>query len=187
MKIDTSKIPNFDALPEDAKLAIQGMEFADPVDMEQFVEKAAFDKKASEASNLAKQLKAKMTEDELKEAERTANEQKIMEELQTLRKEKKISDYTSKYLALGYDAVLAAETAKAFAEDNMDAVFANHQKHLEAVKKAAEAESLANGSTPPPGDGAGITLEQLRKMTPQERFEFSEKHPEEYKTLYGGN
>ena len=33
MKIDTSKIPNFDALPQEAREAITGMEFADPVDM----------------------------------------------------------------------------------------------------------------------------------------------------------
>ena len=33
MKIDTSKIPNFDALPKEARDAISGMDFADPVDM----------------------------------------------------------------------------------------------------------------------------------------------------------
>ena len=32
-----------------------------------------------------------------------------------------------------------------------------------------------------------MTIEKFRKMTPQERYDFSEKHPEEYKTLYGGN
>ena len=85
MKIDTSKIPNFDSLPEEARNAILGTEFSDPVDMAQFVAKATFDKKASEAADLAKQLKAKMTDDEAKEAERAENERKIMEELETLR------------------------------------------------------------------------------------------------------
>ena len=188
MKIDTSKIPNFDSLPEETKTAILGMEFSDPVDMAQFVSKATFDKKASEAADLAKQLKAKMTDDEAKEAERAENERKIMEELETLRKEKQISEYTSRYLTLGYDPALAADTAKAFSTGNMDAVFANHQKHLESVKKAAAAESLAKNDALPAGkDAGGMTIEKFRKMTPQERYSFSEKHPEEYKTLYGGN
>ena len=32
-----------------------------------------------------------------------------------------------------------------------------------------------------------MTLEKLRKMTPQERYDFSVKNPEEYKKIYGGN
>ena len=32
-----------------------------------------------------------------------------------------------------------------------------------------------------------MTLDNLRKMSPQERLEFSQKNPEEYKSLYGGN
>lgn len=32
-----------------------------------------------------------------------------------------------------------------------------------------------------------ITKEKLRAMTPQERYDFSVQHPEEYKNLYGGN
>lgn len=32
-----------------------------------------------------------------------------------------------------------------------------------------------------------MTLEQFRKLSPVERYEFSVNHPEEYKNLYGGN
>ena len=32
----------------------------------------------------------------------------------------------------------------------------------------------------------GMTLESFRKMSPVERFNFSQKNPEEYKKLYGG-
>ena len=31
-----------------------------------------------------------------------------------------------------------------------------------------------------------MTLDKLRKMSPQERYEYSVKNPEEYKTLYNG-
>ena len=73
MKIDVTKIPNFDNLPDDAKEAILGMEFADVPDMSQFVSKTTFDKKASEAADLSKQLKAKMTEDELAKVQAEEN------------------------------------------------------------------------------------------------------------------
>ena len=58
MKIDTTLIPNFDELPEEAKSAILEMEFAEAPDMSQFVAKAVFDKKASEVAELNKQLKS---------------------------------------------------------------------------------------------------------------------------------
>ena len=41
----------------------------------------------------------------------------------------------------------------------------------------------------PPVDNEGgkvMTKENLMKMSPVERFEFSQKNPEEYKKLYGG-
>ena len=182
MKIDTSKIPNFDALPQEAREAITGMEFADPVDMSKYVEKSVFDRKASEAADLSKQLKSKMTEDEAAAAERTANEKKIMEELEKLRKEKVVSEYKARFLGLGYAEQLAADPAAALADGKMDIVFANQQKHNEALKAAADA-----GTKPPAGKDAGVTLESLRKMSVAERLEFSQKNPEQYEKLYGGN
>mgnify|MGYP004516127263 CR=1 FL=1 len=187
MKIDISKIPNFDALPQEAKDAITGMDFADPVDMAKYVEKSVFDRKASEAADLAKQLKAKMTDDEAKAAEREANEKKIMEELENLRKEKMIADYKSRFLGLGYEEKLAADTAAALSEGKMDVVFANQQKHNESLKAAATAAALAGGKEPPAGKEAGVTLKDLQNMSVSERYEFSQKNPEQYKKLYGGN
>lgn len=46
-----------------------------------------------------------------------------------------------------------------------------------------------NGAKPgEKGDNGagGMTLEKLRAMSPTERYEFATKHPEDYKTLYGG-
>lgn len=187
MKIDTSKIPNFDALPKEARDAISGMDFADPVDMSKYVEKSVFDRKASEAAELSKQLKSKMTEDEAAAAERAANEKKIMEELEQLRKDKVVADYKARFLGLGYAEQLATETAEALADGKMDVVFTNQQKHNEALKAAADAENLAGGEKPPAGKDAGVTIDSLRKMSVAERYEFSQKNPEQYEKLYGGN
>ena len=67
-------------------------------------------------------------------------------------------------------------------------VFANQKKFLETHDKTLKADLLKQTPTPPAGDGGDtMTLEKLRKMSPQERYEFSEKNPDEYKKLYGGN
>ena len=153
MKIDTTQIPNFDALPDDAKTAILGMEFADAPDMSRFVEKSVFDKKASEASELSKQLKAKMTDDEKSAAERDAKWAEMEAKLAELEKEKLVSTYKASYLALGYDDALATETAKAMAEGNTAKVFENQKKAAEAAEKRIKAELMKNN--PHPGGAGG--------------------------------
>jgi len=153
MKIDTTQIPNFDALPDDAKTAILGMEFADAPDMSKFVEKSVFDKKASEASELSKQLKAKMTDDEKSAAERDAKWAEMEAKLAALEKEKLESSYKASYLALGYDDALATETAKAMAEGNTAKVFENQKKAAEAAEKRIKAELMKNN--PHPGGAGG--------------------------------
>ena len=153
MKIDTTQIPNFDALPDDAKNAILGMEFADAPDMSKFVEKSVFDKKASEASELSKQLKAKMTDDEKSAAERDAKWAEMEAKLAALEKEKLESTYKASYLALGYDDALATETAKAMAAGNTEKVFENQKKAAEAAEKRLKAELLKG--TPRPDNAGG--------------------------------
>ena len=54
------------------------------------------------------------------------------------------------------------------------------------VQEIADALKGTPKPVPDKGDG-GMTLEKLRKMNPTERYEYSQKNPEEYKALYGGN
>ena len=64
-----------------------------------------------------------MSEDEQKEAERIAADAAIKAELDALRKETATSKNKAKFLGLGYDEKLAAETATALADGDMDKVF----------------------------------------------------------------
>lgn len=153
MKIDTTQIPNFDALPDDTKNAILGMEFADAPDMSKFVEKSVFDKKASEASELSKQLKAQMSDEQRAAAEREAKWTEMEAKLAALEKEKLESTYKASYLALGYDDALATETAKAMAEGNTAKVFENQKKAAEAAEKRIKADLMKNN--PHPGGAGG--------------------------------
>lgn len=188
MKIDTTQIPNFDTLPEEAKTAILAMEFADAPDMSQFVAKATFDKKASEAADLGKKLRERMTEEETKAAEREAKFAEIMAEVEALRHEKLVGTYVTAYMAMGYDEKLAKSTAEAMAKGDTDMVLKNQKLHLENREKALRTELLMQ--TPSPAGGTSdtaMTKEKLRAMSPQERHEFSVNNPEEYKNIYGGN
>lgn len=154
MKISTDSIQGFAEMSDADKVtALLGLDVPDPVDMSQFVDKKTFDAKASEAADLSKKLKAKMSEEEQTAAERDAKWAEMEAKLQALEMEKTISTYKASYLAMnGYDEKLAQDTAEALAKGDMAKVFANQQKAMDAHDKALKAELLRN--TPKP-EGAG--------------------------------
>lgn len=160
MKIDTSKIPNFSDLPENVRDAITAMELPD---MSQFVAKATFDKKAAEAADLSKKLREHMTEDEQKKQEQEDKLTEALKELEQLRTEKTVSEYTAKFVSQGYDETLATDTAKAMASGDAAKVFANQQKFLDGYTKRVRAEILKN--TPvPQGGGASQGMDYAKKI-----------------------
>jgi K+-sensing histidine kinase KdpD len=188
MKIDITQIPNFDALPDEAKSAILAMEFADAPDMSQFVAKSVFDKKASEAADLSKQLKSRMTQDEQAEAQRAEALATMQAELEALRSEKAISEYTAQFLGIGYDEKLAKSTAAALHKGDMATMFKNHATFVAEREKAMKAELLKSTPTPPAGDGdKGPTKEDFQKMTLAEKQKFATENPDAYNQIYGGN
>lgn len=187
-KINVSEIKGYaDMTAEEKVAALEALELADP-DYTGYVKKEAFDKTTSELAEWKRKHNALLSEEEQK---KQANE----EELTTLRakveameKEKVIAGHKAQFLAIGYDEALADATAKALADGDTAKVFANQKKFLETHDKTLKADLLKKTPTPPAGDGGDtMTLEKLRKMSPQERYEYSEKNPEEYKKLYGGN
>lgn len=151
--INTAKIEGFDGMTAEQKLdAILKVEIPDAVDTSKLVSKELFDRKASEVAALSKQLKEKMSDDEIKKSESEKAIAEMQAELESLRKEKTISDYTAKYIAIGYDKDLAAETAKAMADGDMAKVFENGEKHKTALEKKIK-EDLINGTQKPGGTG----------------------------------
>lgn len=134
-----------------------------PKDTKGYVPKAQFDKLASELAATKKNLRSKLTEDEVKEAERLAEQEAIKQELETLRKEKTVSTYKANYLGLGFEEALAMETAEAMAEGDMERVFANMKKHGDAQKKAWTAEVMKNTPAPPAGDENTANLKKLEE------------------------
>ena len=150
--------------------------------------KNALSKSNSEAAEFKKQLREKMSAEELKAKEDAEKWDELIKERDALLREKTVAGYKAKYLALGYDESLAGETAEAMANGETDKVFANHNKHLVAVEKRIRADVLKDTPKPEGGNGSEtMTKEKFRKMSTAEQYKYSVEHPEEYKQLYGGN
>ena len=150
--------------------------------------KAALTKSNSEAADYKKQLREKMSAEELKAKEDAEKMEAIIKERDALLREKTIATNKAKYLELGYDGNLANDTAEAIANGDLEKVFANQKKHLEAVAKKIRADVLKETPTPEGGNGSDtMTKEKFLKMPIDEQMKFSTEHPEEYKKLYGGN
>lgn len=185
MKIDVTKIEGYENMTAEEKLAaLEGFEIPEP-DYSGLVKKDLLDKANSEAANYKKQLREKMSEDE-KKAIQQAEEIAVMKaELENLRQEKAITDLTKRWMGVGYSEELAAATAKASAEGDMDAVFKNHAKFLADREKALKAEILKSTPTPPAGDGnKKTTKEDFAKMSLAEKQKFATENPEAYKEFY---
>ena len=114
--------------------------------------KAALSRANSQAAEYKRALREKQTEQERTEAERAEQEQAMREELETLRKEKRVSDYTGKCLALNMDADLAGKTANALADGDMESVFDCLKQFVEATTTRLNNEALNRQ----PGLSAGI-------------------------------
>ena len=114
--------------------------------------KAALSRANSEAAEYKRALREKQTEKERADAERAEADKAMREELETLRKEKRVSEYTAKCVTLNMDAELAGKTANALADGDMDSVFDCLREFVEATKTRLNNEALNRQS----GLSAGI-------------------------------
>ena len=148
----------------------------------------ALSKSNSEAADYKKQLRDKMSAEEQKAKDDADKFNDLQSKYDALLRESDISKNKARLLALGYDDALATEVAEAMVEGDTDKVFAAQKKHLDSVGKKIREEVLKDTPKPTGGSGSNtVTIENFRKMSPQERYEFSKSHPDEYKELYGGN
>jgi hypothetical protein len=157
-------------------------------DMTGFISKEHFDRVASEAANYKKQLRANMTEAEQKAAAEAEKYAEIVAERDKLKAEKAIAENAKGLVAIGYDDALATEVATALHNGDAATVIKAMGKFVDSQKKAVLAEAVKDTPVPPTSGTSDtvVTKEKLRSMTPNERYEFSQKHPEEYKKIYNG-
>ena len=173
---------------DEINAALEGIEM--PTDNSAEIDrlKNALSKSNSEAAEFKKQLRERMSAEEVKAKEDAEKYEEVVKERDALLREKTILGHKTKYLSLGYDEALANDTAEAMANGEIDKVFANQKKHLESVEKKIRADVLKDTPKPEGGNGSEtITKEKFSKMSIAEQHKYSVEHPEEYKKLYGGN
>ena len=173
---------------EEIEAALADIEF--PEDQTPEVErlKAALSKSNSENAEWKKKHREALSEEERKAQETADLIKQLQEENATLTRDSNISKHKAKFLGMGYDESLASDAATAMVDGDMEKLFSCQQTHQEALEKKIRADALKGTPKPVPDkrDGA-VTIDDLRKMSTQERLEFSQKNPDEYKSLYGGN
>ncbi len=128
------------------------------------ISKVQFDKVASELAKVKKELRARMTAEEQKEADRMANDEAMRLELEALRKEKTLNSYKASYLAQGYDERTAEDAATALADGDMDTVFALMKKQAISTEKALRAKILKEIPVPPAGDPPSADMEKKKEL-----------------------
>ncbi len=147
--------------------------------------KMASDKAASEAAAFKKQLREKLSADEIAMQEKAEKEAQKDEELNKLRKENTVNKFTAQFLALGYDAESAAKAANSQYENDTDELFKIQNSFLEA-QAAAIKENLMKSMPTPPMSNTGeinMTKEEFDKLGYTERLELKQKNPQAYEAL----
>ena len=173
---------------EEIEAALADIEF--PADQSAEVErlKNALTKSNTENAEWKKKHREALSEEERKAQETADLIKQLQEQNAKLLRESDVSKHKAKFLGMGYEEALAGDAAVAMADGDMAKVFEYQQKHLEAFEKKIRADAMKGTKRPAPDQEPGaMTLEKLRKMSASERYEFSQKNPDEYKTLYGGN
>ena len=150
--------------------------------------KAAVSKSNSEAAELKKQLRTKLTEDEVAKLKDAEDREKLQSDYNALLTKVTISENKAKLLAIGYDDKLADETAEAMVNGELEKVFTNQKKHMENLEKKIRADVLKETPKPAPGGagGKGITQEQFDAMGYTERLKVFNEQPELYNEFTGG-
>lgn len=184
--IDTSTIEGYAEMTAEQKVeALEKYTIADP-DYSGYVKKEVFDKTASELAQSKKDLKARMSEEEVKAKEAAEELEKYKTEAETLRREKNIASNKAQLIGIGYDEALAQATAEAMESGDLATVIKNQQVVLDNVKKIAKGE--ANASIVPPAGkpdegGKTITKEQFKAMNMAQRTELYQTNRELYDEL----
>ena len=128
------------------------------------ISKVQFDKVASELAKVKKELRARMSAEEQKEADRMANDEAMRLELEALRREKTLSNYKASYLSQGYDERTAEDAATALADGDMDTVFSLMKKQAITTEKALRAKILKEIPVPPAGETPSADVEKKKEL-----------------------
>lgn len=104
--------------------------------------KAGFDKASSDTAEYKRKLAERLTAEEKEKMEREQADKELREELETLRKEKRISGYTAQLVGIGITPDAAGGLATELPDGISEAFFAGLKKYINDLKDTVKAELL---------------------------------------------
>lgn len=154
-KINTNDIEGYENMtPEQKVAALEAYEYEDNT-AEVNRLKGAASKANAEAAEWKRKHNALLGEEERKKAEDNEALAAMKQELESLKREKAVSEYKASFIGQGYPEELALETAKALASGDTSTLFANQKKFLDAHDKSMRADALKSTPRPPAGGSSG--------------------------------
>lgn len=121
----------------------------------------ALAKSNSEAASYKKQLREKMSAEEIREKEDAEKRDKLQSDYDALLKRVRVSENKARFLSLGYDEETASKVAQALVDGDFDSLFENQKKHMDAVEKRVRAEVLQGTPRPEGGSGRGMSADDI--------------------------
>lgn len=171
----------------DAALETAGITKRDP-NAETAAEKRwkdALDKATSEAAKYKKQVRDQMDEASRIAAETNDRLEALETENAELKKIRTIAENKANYIALGFDEALAADTAQALYDGDMNKVFANTKAFSALQEQKIKAAMMKGTPVPPAGDGATVmTREKFDSLSTLDQQKFIQEHPNWKKELH---
>lgn len=188
MKVDVSTIEGYAEMSaEDKVKALESLEFDDKsAEVEKY--KNATSKANSEAAEYKRQLKALEEKANAGASDTEKAMAEMKEQIETLQREKSISERKASFLKLGMEESIANKCSEAFTSGDSEAFFEAMGSFITEHDKTFKAELMK--TTPRPSNEGGeppkMTKEQFQKLSVGEKMAFANEHPDEYNELYGG-
>lgn len=183
-KIDVTAIAGYEEMSAEDKIkALESFEYDDGANTIKKL-KDSVSNANSQAAEWKKKHNALLSEEEQAKQSRDEEFNAMKEKLEALEKEKTVAEYSAKFTALGYDSELATATAKAFADGDMNTVFANQKKFTDMYEQKIKASLLKDTPTPKIGESKKtVTKEDFSKMSYAEVVALKRENPELYNQL----
>lgn len=163
-KADVTQIEGYESMtPEQKVAALENYEFNDHA---KELEKAqsAISKANSEAAEWKRKHNALLSEDEQKKAAADEEKEAMAKRIAELERDKVESSFKAHFLELGYEAELAANSAKALVENDTKSLFEAQKKFLEAHDKAYKAQLMTSGDLKPAAGNTAGDLASYEKL-----------------------
>lgn len=146
---------------EDISEALAALEL--PADQTNDVEnlRRELSKSNSEAAKYKKQLREKMSAEELREKEAAEKREKLQSDYDALLRRVSLSENKARFLSLGYDDATAAKAAQALVDGDFDGLFETQKKHMDSLEKRVRAQVLQGTPRPEGGSGRGMSADEI--------------------------